>query len=185
MKTNVFIIFIALFLCLLLSPKANAYEPYPYQTYPNYTNYSDYSDYADEVEIGYPAIDELERKILGGVYTQEDVYQRLNRLETKVFGQATNEPLDERVDRLKAAAGISSPANRDQNIIFGMGNKRYNNNYYGYKNSYNRYDNYYNEYDRYDEDDFYDRQASYGQYRNMSTEASILSLIFMIIQSFL
>lgn len=180
MKTNVFIIFISLLLCLLFSPKACAYEPYPYQTYPNYTNYS------EEVEIGYPAIDELEKKILGGVYAQEDVYQRLNRLETKVFGQATNEPLDERVDRLKAAAGVSSgnqtrPNYRNRNVIFGMGNKQYTS-YNNYEDNYNRY---YDEYNSYEEDDFYDKQTSYEPYQNMSTEASILSLIFMIVQSFL
>ncbi|NLF82357.1 MAG: hypothetical protein GX568_00030 [Candidatus Gastranaerophilales bacterium] len=174
---NIVIIFISLLLCLIFSLKSHAYEQYPYQAYPNYT------DYSEEVEIGYPAIDELERKILGGVYAQEDVYERLNRLETKVFGQTTNEPLAERVDRLKAAVGISpgkqgQSAYRDQNIIFGTGHKRYTT-YNNYKNNYNSY---YDEYDRYEEDDFYDR---YTDYQNMSTEASILSLILMILQSFL
>ena len=53
------------------------------------------------IEIGYPVVDEMEARVLGSIYPKENIYQRLNRLETRVFGNITNASLSDRVDKLK------------------------------------------------------------------------------------
>jgi len=60
-----------------------------------------YSYQQDNVAIDYPAVDELEKKILGKIYPEQDIYIRLNRLETSVFGGVTTASLSERVEKLR------------------------------------------------------------------------------------
>ncbi len=52
------------------------------------------------VSIGYPAVDKLEVKVFGQAYPGQNIYSRLDRLETSVFGRKNNANLSERVDRL-------------------------------------------------------------------------------------
>lgn len=66
----------------------------------------------------YPAIDAMEKKVLGKPYSQEPVNQRLARLETKLFGKpSTSTDLTDRTDKLKLASGVditkSAPLNTD------------------------------------------------------------------------
>jgi len=55
------------------------------------------------VDIGYPAVDEMESRVFGAAYPQENIYNRLDRLETRIFGGVTNAALSDRVDVLRNA----------------------------------------------------------------------------------
>lgn len=69
-------------------------------------------DYAD---AGYPVVDKMESKVLGSEYPQQDIYVRLDRLETKVFGNTSKAPLSDRVERLNnAVIGKSDSTNKDE-----------------------------------------------------------------------
>jgi len=48
----------------------------------------------------YPVITKIETKVLGNNFAKEDIYKRLNRLETSVFGKVSKKSLSERVDDL-------------------------------------------------------------------------------------
>lgn len=61
------------------------------------------------VDIGYPAVDEMETKVLGAAYPQENIYTRLDRLEYTIFGAATKAPLSDRVDRLRSTVLAETP----------------------------------------------------------------------------
>lgn len=62
------------------------------------------------VDVGYPVVDKIEAQIFGVFYPQENIYKRLDRLETKIFGTPTNAPLSDRVDRLRnSVLGEDSP----------------------------------------------------------------------------
>ncbi|OGI25906.1 MAG: hypothetical protein A2287_06720 [Candidatus Melainabacteria bacterium RIFOXYA12_FULL_32_12] len=49
----------------------------------------------------YPMVDEIEKQVLNKTFQQEDIYKRLDRLELVIFNQNFNDPLNNRVERLK------------------------------------------------------------------------------------
>jgi hypothetical protein len=53
-------------------------------------------------ESAYPAIDELEQRVLGQTFGKEDVSVRIPRLETRVLGQPQQGDWSDRVDQLQA-----------------------------------------------------------------------------------
>lgn len=53
------------------------------------------------IDLGYPAVDQMELKIFGAAYPQDNIYNRLNRLEKRVFGTVSNAHLSARVDKLR------------------------------------------------------------------------------------
>jgi len=59
------------------------------------------NQYNSDPFVKYPVIDEIESKVLNKNYQQEDIYKRLSRLESTIFDREFNEPLNERVERLK------------------------------------------------------------------------------------
>jgi|GEM_PF-2813281 len=85
------------------------------------------------IEIGYPTVDKLEKKVLGRVYSNQNIYARLDRLEKVVFGRVTNAHLCDRVDKLSETALPSSKnySTSRSNLIFGQD--------YQEKRSYNNY----------------------------------------------
>ncbi len=64
------------------------------------------------IDIGYPAVDEMEARVFGSVYSQENIYKRLDRLEMKVFGRVTKATLSDRVDVLRNAVNPNPIENR-------------------------------------------------------------------------
>ncbi len=56
----------------------------------------------EDSSVNYPIVDKMEQEIFKTTYKNEDIYKRLDRLETQVFTKTSNSPLDERVDKLSA-----------------------------------------------------------------------------------
>jgi hypothetical protein len=48
----------------------------------------------------YPVVTQMESKLFGQSYAKEDIYNRLNRLETHLFGKTSQGDLSDRVDKL-------------------------------------------------------------------------------------
>lgn len=49
----------------------------------------------------YPIVDNIEQKVFGKIYLNENIYTRLTRLEQKLFNQSFTDALTDRVNRLK------------------------------------------------------------------------------------
>lgn len=62
----------------------------------------------------YPVVDKIESKVLGNSYPKEDIYKRLGRLESKVFGTVSKKTLSDRVDDLsKTVIGANNNSEED------------------------------------------------------------------------
>ncbi len=85
-------------------------------------------------EISYPAVDDLEKRILGNVYSHQNIYARLDRLEKTVFGNVINASLSERVDKLKEVAP-GSYAKNDSNSNITLDQSYQENDDYGYNST--------------------------------------------------
>lgn len=100
----------------------------------NINNGYGYND--ENLAIGYPAVDNLEKRILGTMYPNQNIYIRLNRLEKAVFGKTVQGALSDRVDKLEEIVnknGQYSTNKNNSNIIFGQNyreNRQYQNNTY-------------------------------------------------------
>jgi hypothetical protein len=65
----------------------------------------------------YPTVSKLESLIIGESFAGEPIQRRLDRLETKAFGQASDSSdLTARVDRLKGYAGLQSQFSEDDYV---------------------------------------------------------------------
>lgn len=94
----------------------------------------------------YPAVSNIERKILGRSFQQEEIYSRLSRLELKVFGATfARDTLCDRLDKIKQATSrrtgyTANYPSRQQFTTFGgsdysmQGTESYHNNGYGNNN---------------------------------------------------
>ncbi len=106
-----------------------------------------------EAGIKYPVVDKLEQKVFKTTYPNEDIYDRLARLEKQTFKKESTLSLNERVDALrgKLLGGTSITTTEinpyTEEIILENGQKYYGNeldnnnsnyNYYSYENSKNR-----------------------------------------------
>lgn len=60
----------------------------------------------EDSTVEYPMVDKLEEEVFKTTYKNENIYKRLERLETKVFNQTSNDSLNNRVDKL---ASIINP----------------------------------------------------------------------------
>ena len=63
--------------------------------------------------VEYPIVDKMEFDVFKQTYRNENIYDRLNRLETKIFQKTSNADLNERVDRL---AALIEPSSRKDSI---------------------------------------------------------------------
>ena len=62
-----------------------------------------------DISEDYPTVDKIELRVLGSSYPREDIYNRLGRLETKLFGTVSKKSLSDRVDDLsKATIGANN-----------------------------------------------------------------------------
>lgn len=66
-------------------------------------------------ETDYPTVSQMEQKLFGKAYTQEDITGRLNRLEKEVFKTPQTGSLADRVDnlRLVVLGDVGAPANNN------------------------------------------------------------------------
>ena len=58
---------------------------------------------AEDSTVDYPIVDKMEEKVFNKKYTGENIYKRLDRLETKVFNSTSKEVLNTRVENLADA----------------------------------------------------------------------------------
>ncbi len=54
----------------------------------------------EDATVEYPMVDKLEEEIFKTTYKNENIYKRLDRLETQIFNKTSNDSLNNRVDRL-------------------------------------------------------------------------------------
>ena len=54
----------------------------------------------EDASVDYPIVDKMEEEIFHTTYKKENIYNRLNRLEEKVFTKTSNADLNTRVDKL-------------------------------------------------------------------------------------
>ncbi|MBQ9246303.1 hypothetical protein IJ182_08565 [bacterium] len=66
----------------------------------------------EDATVDYPIVDEMEKEIFHTTYKNENIYNRLNRLEEKVFTKTSNADLNTRVDKL---ATVLKPKMTNQN----------------------------------------------------------------------
>ncbi len=62
----------------------------------------------EDATVEYPMVDKIEREIFKTTYKNDNIYDRLNRLEEKVFNARSDEDLSVRVDKL---AAVVNPKN--------------------------------------------------------------------------
>ena len=83
----------------------------------------------EDSTVEYPMVDKLEEEVFKTTYKQENIYKRLDRLETQMFNKTSNESLNNRVDKL---ASIIKPqkqvANNDYERQRNEPNNYYRNN---------------------------------------------------------
>lgn len=63
----------------------------------------------------YPIIKDMEIRVLGRYYSDEDIYDRLNKLETTLYGKNSAKPLSDRVDDLKSTVFGNIPSDNNDN----------------------------------------------------------------------
>ena len=71
-------------------------------TFAEYPEYLAEEEPQETSDVSYPMIDEMENRILKQVYKNENIKNRLARLEQKVFSKTYNDDLSTRTERLKA-----------------------------------------------------------------------------------
>ncbi|MCD7878538.1 MAG: hypothetical protein LUG16_01235 [Candidatus Gastranaerophilales bacterium] len=90
----------------------------------------------EDSTVEYPMVDKMEQQIFSTTYKNENIYNRLNRLEEKVFNKTSSESLNARVDRLASVVRpVKNKNNRNQDTFADNPYNNYNN----YSN--NSYDN--------------------------------------------
>ncbi len=67
----------------------------------------------EDATVEYPMVDKLENELFKTTYKNESIYDRLNRLEEKVFNARSDEDLSVRVDKL---ASVVNPKNIKKRI---------------------------------------------------------------------
>ena len=67
-----------------------------------YRNDKDVNKLKEDSSVNYPIVDKMEQEIFKTTYKTEDIYNRLNRLEEKVFTRTSDAPLSDRVDKLSS-----------------------------------------------------------------------------------
>jgi len=109
MKTRFLFVFLCIFLLFLINidtAKASTSKVFESHIIP----------VENKVDISedYPVVDQIESKVLGQSYQKEDIYKRLGRLETRVFGAVSQKTLSDRVDDLsKIVSGSNNNSDDD------------------------------------------------------------------------
>ena len=68
----------------------------------------------DNSATDYPSVTLMEMKVFNQQFTQENIYSRLNRLESKIFGTISSDSsLSDRVSKLQKALNINNNVNHD------------------------------------------------------------------------
>lgn len=82
----------------------------------------------EDSTVEYPMVDKLEQEVFKTTYTNENIYKRLERLETKVFNQTSNDSLNNRVDKLATIINPKKQIKRQEENLANDLNNYYRNN---------------------------------------------------------
>ncbi len=70
----------------------------------------------EDSSVEYPMVDKLEEEVFKTTYKNENIYSRLDRLETKIFNQTSNDSLNNRVDKLASVVSPKKQIKREETI---------------------------------------------------------------------
>ena len=93
-------LFVFLCISLLFSVNLNTAEASTIKAFASPVIFIQNKNAAEE---NYPVVNEIETKVLGKNFSAEDIYIRLDRLETSLFGRVSQKSLSDRVDDLSKA----------------------------------------------------------------------------------
>ena len=82
----------------------------------------------EDSTVEYPMVDKLEEEVFKTTYKNENIYKRLERLETKIFNQTSNDSLNNRVDKLATVINPKKQIKRQEENIANDLNNYYRNN---------------------------------------------------------
>lgn len=72
----------------------------------------------EDSTVEYPMVDKLEEEVFKTTYKNENIYKRLDRLETKIFNQTNNDSLNNRVDKLASVVRPKKQIKREEEQIY-------------------------------------------------------------------
>lgn len=76
------------------------------------------SELKEDSTVEYPMVDKLEEEVFKTTYKNENIYKRLDRLETKIFNQTNNDSLNNRVDKLASVVRPKKQIKREEEQIY-------------------------------------------------------------------
>ena len=82
----------------------------------------------EDSTVEYQMVDKLEEEVFKTTYKNENIYKRLERLETKIFNQTSNDSLNNRVDKLATVINPKKQIKRQEENIANDLNNYYRNN---------------------------------------------------------
>lgn len=71
----------------------------------------------EDASVEYPMVDKMENELFKTTYKDENIYNRLNRLENKVFNKTSDADLSTRVDRLASVVNPKKSKKRDSSFF--------------------------------------------------------------------
>ena len=71
-------------------------------------------DLKEDSTVEYPMVDKLEEEVFKTTYKNENIYKRLDRLETQIFNQTNNDSLNNRVDKLASVINPKKQIKRQE-----------------------------------------------------------------------
>lgn len=81
----------------------------------------------EDSSVEYPIVDKLEEEVFKTTYKNENIYSRLDRLETKIFNQTNNDSLNNRVDKLASVINPKKQIKKEEPIYNDLNNYYRNN----------------------------------------------------------
>ncbi len=83
----------------------------------------------EDSSVEYPMVDKMEQQVFNTTYKNENIYNRLNRLEEKVFNKTSSEDLNLRVDNLASVVIPQKNKNRSDSSRMAYSNPNMNSYY--------------------------------------------------------
>ncbi len=73
----------------------------------------------EDASVDYPVVDAMEQEVFNTTYKSENIYKRLDRLETKIYNKTSTESLNKRVERLAVSLNPQKHIASSQNVNSG------------------------------------------------------------------
>ena len=73
----------------------------------------------EDASVDYPVVDAMEQEVFNTTYKSENIYKRLDRLETKIYNKTSTESLNKRVERLAVSLNPQKHITSSQNVNSG------------------------------------------------------------------